>query len=123
MLGLRPRAVGIVGEVGERMVMVLKERIGVAGEGVVPATGEPGPGDVRVGQTVADVRQRLVGHQMVGSGRRGVGGIYGVGGVEGIAVRRDVLILQVIWVIGEGNRDGVLGGVRPRRRAGADEPE
>ena len=53
---LAGRAVGVVGEVGERLVVELEERVGVPGERVVPAARVPGPRDVLVAQAVADGR-------------------------------------------------------------------
>src|SRR2546429_8132852 len=76
VLGLGGRAVGIVGEEGERLVMKLKQRVGMAGQRVVPATGIPGPADVLVRQTVADRGEGLVGDQVRG-GYRGGGGAGG----------------------------------------------
>ena len=59
MFGLGVRAVGQVLEVGERLVVELEQRVGVAGHGIVPAAGVPRPREVLGIQAVADVRHRL----------------------------------------------------------------
>ena len=60
MLRLAGRSVREVGEVSEWMMMELKERIGMAGERIVPSSRVPGPGDTAVSEPVSNGGKRLV---------------------------------------------------------------
>jgi hypothetical protein len=59
MLRLGLAAVGELLEVGERLVVELERWIGLAGQGVVPAAGVPGPADALVREAIADRRHVL----------------------------------------------------------------
>ena len=59
-------AVGVLGEVGERLMMKLEQRIRMAGECVVPSAGVPGPRHRGVAQSRSPiVGMRLIRHELV----------------------------------------------------------
>jgi hypothetical protein len=120
---LRRRAVRVVGEVGERLVVVLEERVRFPGERIVPAAGIPGPADILLAQAIADGRHRLVRDEIGRIGdRRRVGRIDRVRGVHHVAVGRHRPVLHQPTV-GVELGDGGGRSVGPLRRAGADQPE
>ena len=79
LLGVRSPVVGergILGEVGKRLVMVLKQLARFARHGIVPAAGVPPPGNARRIQTIADGRSvaGFVGIDIVDGAEQLVGG-------------------------------------------------
>jgi hypothetical protein len=49
-------AVGVIGVVGEWLVVELEKAVGMAGEGVVPSSGVPGPTDPLAAEPITDGR-------------------------------------------------------------------
>ena len=58
------RTISIIGIEGEGLVMILKERIGVASESIVPASGVPGPGDIFAAEAITNSGGRLLRNEL-----------------------------------------------------------
>src|SRR5204862_5780022 len=101
----------------------LEERVGVAGQGVVPPTGVPGPGDAPLAEAIADGRHGLAWDEpgRVGLALR-VRAVDGVAGVDREAVRGDLAIPDQIAVLVELGADRVRS-LGPAGRAGADQED